>query len=96
MTNPTAWAWDFQNDGTSDSTLQNPVHTFTSVGTYQVNLTVTNATGTKSRLKANFITVTSPTGPVLSITPVSPVITTGNTQQYQAHAGLSTNRSCRG
>ncbi|HEX6810312.1 MAG TPA: PKD domain-containing protein [Planctomycetota bacterium] len=26
--NPTSWAWDFENDGIVDSTLQNPVHTY--------------------------------------------------------------------
>jgi PKD repeat protein len=62
VTNPTAWAWDFTNDGTIDSTAQNPSFTYSAAGTYQVNLTATNATGTKSRLKANFITVTAPAG----------------------------------
>ncbi|HEX6810317.1 MAG TPA: PKD domain-containing protein, partial [Planctomycetota bacterium] len=26
--NPTSWAWDFENDGIVDSTLQHPVHTY--------------------------------------------------------------------
>jgi len=37
-----SYAWDFDNDGTVDSTDQNPVHTYTSAGTYTVNLTVSN------------------------------------------------------
>jgi len=44
-----AWAWDFQNDGIVDSTLRNPVFTYTNSGTYDVRLTVTDewgATGT--------------------------------------------------
>ena len=42
--NPTAWAWDFENDGIVDSTLQNPVHTYPA-GTSQspCRLTVTDA-----------------------------------------------------
>ncbi|MCR9248746.1 MAG: PKD domain-containing protein, partial [bacterium] len=39
----TSWAWDFDNDGTIDSTLQNPSHTYTACGTYDVALTVTDA-----------------------------------------------------
>ncbi|WP_321506272.1 PKD domain-containing protein [uncultured Methanoregula sp.] len=57
--NPTSWAWDFQNDGVIDSTVQNASFTYTTTGTFQVNLTATNAAGSKSRLKANYITVTA-------------------------------------
>ena len=41
---PETWLWNF-GDGTT-STLQNPVHTFPSVGSYDVTLTVTNGTCT--------------------------------------------------
>ncbi len=58
---PFAWAWDFQNDGVVDSTEQNPSYTYTAPGIYQVNLTATNAAGSRSRLKANYINVTAPT-----------------------------------
>ena len=37
---PLAYAWDFNNDGTVDSTLQSPKITLTDEGTYNVNLTV--------------------------------------------------------
>ncbi|MDR1653357.1 MAG: PKD domain-containing protein, partial [Prevotellaceae bacterium] len=40
---PTAWEWDFGDGETSAE--QNPVHTYAVSGTYQVTLTVTNATG---------------------------------------------------
>lgn len=45
-----AWSWDFGGDGSS--TLQNPAHTFSDAGTYNVTLTVTDdmgSTGTISR-----------------------------------------------
>ncbi|WP_230668811.1 MULTISPECIES: NosD domain-containing protein [Methanosarcina] len=45
--NAISWFWDF-GDG-NNSTAQNPVHIFYAVGTYTVNLTVTNANGTKSK-----------------------------------------------
>ena len=37
-------SWDF-GDGSADSTLENPVHTFPSYGTYVVTLTVTDDDG---------------------------------------------------
>ncbi|HEX6810307.1 MAG TPA: PKD domain-containing protein, partial [Planctomycetota bacterium] len=45
--NPTSWAWDFENDGIVDSTLQNPVHTYPA-GTTQspCRLTVADAFST--------------------------------------------------
>jgi PKD repeat protein len=42
---PTAWAWDFTNDGTVDATTPTASHTYTTPGTYSVKLTVTNAAG---------------------------------------------------
>jgi len=54
---PTAWAWDFNNDGVVDATTQNATYTFTTAGTYTVNLTATNAAGSNSVLKSGYITV---------------------------------------
>ncbi|MFA5296470.1 MAG: DUF3344 domain-containing protein [Methanoregulaceae archaeon] len=58
----TSWQWDFDNDGTIDNTEKNPVYTFTAAGTYTVNLTVTNAYGSATETKTDYITVTTPTG----------------------------------
>ncbi|AKB37164.1 cell surface protein [Methanosarcina siciliae C2J] len=52
-----SWAWDFNNDGTVDSTEQNPSYTYESAGTYTVNLTVTNDVGSDSEVKTDYITV---------------------------------------
>mgnify|MGYP001221122761 CR=1 FL=1 len=52
---PTSWAWDF-GDGTT-SGLPDPTHTYNTVGTYDVSLTVTNSTGSESETKTGFITV---------------------------------------
>jgi PKD repeat protein len=41
--NPTSWAWNFGDGGTS--TTQNPTHSYTTVGTYKVTLTVSNSHG---------------------------------------------------
>jgi len=40
---PVSWSWDFGD--TTTSTLQNPVHTYSSGGIYSVTLTVTSANG---------------------------------------------------
>ncbi len=53
----TAWSWTF-GDG-SKSTEQSPVHTYAAAGTYTVNLTVTNASGSDDELKTGYITVTA-------------------------------------
>lgn len=38
------WAWDFDGDSVIDSTLQNPTFTYNTCGSYDVSLTVTDAT----------------------------------------------------
>ena len=58
----TAWAWTF-GDGAS-STTPSPSHTYAAAGTYTVSLTTTNAIGSSSVTKANFIAVSAqPVGP---------------------------------
>jgi uncharacterized repeat protein (TIGR01451 family) len=71
---PTSWAWDFENDGTVDSTEQNPIYTYSTAGTYTVNLTVSNAGGSDEEIKTDYITVSTPvSAPVanFSATPTS-------------------------
>ncbi len=58
--NPTQWQWDFNNDGTVDSTVQNPGFTYTNPGTYSVKLTATNAGGANTLIRSGYITVTAP------------------------------------
>ncbi len=61
---PTAWAWDFNNDGSTDSAAQNPQHVFRSPGAYSVKLTSTNSPGSGSETKQHHIIVLPPGGPV--------------------------------
>src|SRR5207244_5350818 len=56
---PTSWAWDFQNDGSVDSTLQNPQFTYLAPGSYTVSLTVSNAAGSTTTTKTDYIKVTT-------------------------------------
>jgi PKD repeat protein len=39
----TSWAWDFNGDGITDSTLQNPTFVYNTCGNFNVSLTVTDA-----------------------------------------------------
>ncbi|MBK1786258.1 ThuA domain-containing protein [Prauserella cavernicola] len=39
---PVTYAWDFDNDGTTDSTEPNPTHTYAEEGQYSARLTVTS------------------------------------------------------
>ncbi|WP_230670147.1 PKD domain-containing protein [Methanosarcina barkeri] len=74
---PDTWAWDFDNDGTADSTEQNPSYTYTSVGTYTVNLTVANANGTDSEVKTDYITVSEPSTPAEPVAAFTADVTAG-------------------
>ena len=58
--NPTQWAWDFNNDGSTDSTAQNPTYVYPASGTYSVKLTVTNAGGSNTKIRTGYITVNPP------------------------------------
>ena len=56
--NPDSWNWDFGDGGTA--TVQHPTHTYNTVGTYTVALTVGNAQGNDTETKIDYITVTEP------------------------------------
>jgi len=88
---PTSWAWDFDNDGTIDSTDKNPSHTYSSAGTYTVKLTTTNSKGSDTKTRVGYITVSEPvttTNP-LAFTGVT-ANTTGSTQTIAVNATNST------
>ncbi|MBN1618407.1 PKD domain-containing protein [Candidatus Dojkabacteria bacterium] len=55
--NPTSWNWSFGDGGTSS--IQNPSHTFNTVGLYTISLTVSNSDGSDTEIKANLVTVSS-------------------------------------
>ena len=62
--------WDFGDGNISNyATATNPSHRYTSAGTYSVNLTVTNAGGSNSQLRSNYIAASAlPAAPVAAFT----------------------------
>jgi len=65
---PTSWLWDFGDGDSTNSTVQNPVHTYASAATYSVTLTATNAGGSDDETKTNYITASLPPAPVADFT----------------------------
>jgi gliding motility-associated-like protein len=55
---PTSWNWNFGNG--NSSTLRNPTATYFTPGTYTVSLTVTNASGSNTITKTQYVTVFDP------------------------------------
>jgi PKD repeat protein len=58
-------AWDFENDGSVDSTEQKPSYTYEIAGTYTVSLIVTGPGGSDTETKLDYVTATYP-APVAS------------------------------
>jgi PKD repeat protein/uncharacterized protein YfaP (DUF2135 family) len=56
----TSWLWNF-GDGTT-ATFQNPSHTYTSAGVYNVTLTVNNGNASDSEIKTGYINVSGASG----------------------------------
>ncbi|MBI5852458.1 MAG: PKD domain-containing protein [Planctomycetes bacterium] len=69
----TSWAWDFDNDGITDSTQQNPSWVYATAGQYTVKLTAINGGQNDVELKTAYIFATG--------TPVDPG--TPDMLQYQ-------------
>lgn len=64
--NPTSWSWAFTPNNVvylegTDASSQNPVVQFAQTGTYEVELTATNSTGSDTETKAGYVSVLSGT-----------------------------------
>jgi len=55
---PTSWVWNFGDGNFTGNTTQNPTHIYTSVGTYTVTLNATNAAGSNTFSRTNYIQTT--------------------------------------
>lgn len=58
---PTQWFWDFGDGDTSN--VKNPSHTYTSSGVYTVMMVASNAFGSDTVTKTNYINVDKPEAP---------------------------------
>lgn len=54
----TSWAWDFNGDDITDSTLQNPTYTYGRDGLYSVTLTIAGPYCEDTLTKTNYIQIT--------------------------------------
>ncbi|MFC2101158.1 FISUMP domain-containing protein [Bacteroidota bacterium] len=70
INNPTEWLWDFGDGGKSSE--RNTTHIYNLNGTYKVSLTISNAYGSDSETKLNYISVG--TAPVAAFTAAFTII----------------------
>lgn len=83
---PTSWAWSispatFNFVGGTNATSQNPQVEFTVAGTYNIQLTATNACGSDAENKTNYVTVIAP--------PAQPSAIAGNANPCAGVTGLT-------
>ena len=57
-----SWSWDFDGDGSVDSTERNPSFTYANPGRYTVSLTVEGPAGSDAEVKSDFVNVSAHTG----------------------------------
>lgn len=64
---PTSWKWTFTGGTPATSTQQNPAVTYSTAGTYDVKLVVSNTGGSDSVIQTKYITVnTAPAAPTVT------------------------------
>jgi PKD repeat protein len=96
--NPTSWLWSFPGGTPSSSTLQHPVVTYSTPGTYHnVTLVVSNASGTDSVTKNSYIAISPNNPPEIFMngddtlcTGQSVTLTSSNGSSYLWHPGNQT------
>jgi PKD repeat protein len=87
---PIKWNWSFGDDSLENATEQNPVHSFAIPGTYTVSLNATNAGGSDSQTRTEYIAVNSAAIP-LAVTNFSADLTSGVAPLIVTFTDLSTN-----
>jgi PKD repeat protein len=84
----TSWSWTFGDGETSNE--QNPQHTYTSPGIYDVTLQTTGPVGTDSRFRSAYATVEAP-----AIANFTSTVSTGQAPWAVTFIDMSTNASGR-
>ncbi|WP_419190291.1 PKD domain-containing protein [Saltatorellus ferox] len=85
---PASWNWSF-GDG-NNSASQNPSYTYTTAGTYSVSLTVTNADGTDTLTRTDYVVV-NPDAPQPPVADFVATPTSGTTPLNVSFTDQSTN-----
>lgn len=85
---PTSYSWNF-GDGSPLSTTQNPVHQYTTAGTYTATLTVTNQWGSTTSTPVT-VTVSSPDDATFSYSQATYCSNAGNQTPTVVDAGTFT------
>ncbi|MGQ0828148.1 MAG: PKD domain-containing protein [Bacteroidota bacterium] len=88
-TGAATYSWDF-GDGSSLSTVVNPTHTYTAVGTYTVTLTATSATGCTINTKKKVVTIVS-IGIDMNLTEVDKIYTNPSTNMLSVDMNATKN-----
>jgi PKD repeat protein len=83
--NPDAWDWIFDGGTPGTSAQQNPIITYYTQGTYTVTLTATNAYGSDTETKVDYITVLPPCIGVIT----NPGFETGTTTGWTETGNVS-------
>ncbi len=83
----TSWAWDFDNNATTDSTAQNPTFAFAAAGNYPVTLTTSSAGGPSSVTKT-VVVADQPTSTTLNPIADAYVSKSSPTKNYAAYTDL--------
>ncbi len=85
---PDTWLWDFGDGDTS--TEQNPVHTYTAVGTYTVTLTAQGALGDDTVVKTDLVQVLDESDAMFTASPSIAAIAVGSNVTVNFDSSQST------
>ena len=80
------YAWSFPGGTPSTSTAANPSVTYSSSGTYNAQLTVTNSAGQSTKLKTGTVNITAPIAASVSISSSTMPVCVGDTIVFTATA----------
>jgi PKD repeat protein len=85
----TLWYWEF-GDGTNSS-IQNPVHTYSAAGNYSISFEIANSVGSNTITRVDYITVSSPPVTTIPTTVPTTIVTTATTKPTptRTHTPLS-------
>lgn len=89
--NAVSWSWDFENDGISDSNIQNPAYVYEIPGIYTVNLSAGNQNGTASKTATITVLETENIKDVLPVADFSMNISEGHAPLSVLYTDLSQN-----